>query len=403
MGRRMSGRGRLPARRNSVGGVLAAMDADVDIRIDRKEPRVQARAAGEVVGQVAVRPIELDWGGGTLVPMAGIGAVGTDERYRRQGLGRRMMQDAVELSRELGFAVGGVSTDIGNPARRLYTRSGYVYLFRVRDYGRPVGKPDPTSPPVGVEVRPYAPGDETGIAALWDRGYVERGFFGARVADVSDWLAQRRELLAADPQSVWVAARDGVVVGWAEYYRHWWDREKCAFLVDDLPDADDIARALLTRLECSLADAGLEMFAFAASRCQPRVRDVLLGLGCEPAGGWAFNVAVFDLAGLLARLQSLHAARLRAGGLDSWPGVLRIEMDDQTAETELPGGDEGRCIEVAGPYDPMVRILCGRVGAWEAYLRGHVGISCEQGVDARLVVDAFLGRYPWFHPRRDRW
>jgi len=379
------------------------MTAGVDIRVNREERRVQAWSGEESVGNVGVVAIDFDWGRGVVVPMAGIGAVGTAEAFRRQGIAGRMMREAVGLSRELGYPVGGVSTGRGNVARRLYTRSGYVPLFAVDDYARPVGCPEPAPAPDGVGLRPYAPGDEDGIVELWHQSYSANDFFGARAADVDKWAAQRAELLAASPQSVWVALCDGVVIGWAEYYHHWRDQEKCAFLVEEGADAAAVARALLTRLERSLADAGLEQFVFDASQHQAWMADVLRGLGCQRKDGYVFHAAVFDLADLLNRLRPLYVARLRASRLDSWPGVLRVEMGERSAEAELAGGDAGRRVEITGSYEQIVRVLCGRTSAWEAYLCGRLRITGDLGPSADVPLNAFLGQYPWFHPRRDRW
>ncbi len=379
------------------------MTAEVQIRLDPEERRVWAWLGDKQIAGVTVEPIDFDWGRGTIVPMGGVAAVGTGEEHRRQGIAGRVMRRAVEFSREQGYPVGGVSTGYGNVARRLYTRGGYVYLFSVGQYEKAVARPEPAPPPGGVEVRPYRPGDEKGIIELWNRSYPAKDFFGGRPADASTWVARRIELLTTDPHSVWVAVRDGTVVGWGEYYFHWGKRERCAFLVDEDADGPDVARALLTRLERSLADAGLTQFVFDASRHQVQTRNSLLEAGCQRADGYVFHVAVFNLSELLNRLQPLYAKRLRGSQLDSWPGILQVDMGGQTAEVELPGGDAGNRVEMAGPYETVVRVLCGRSSAWQEYLRGRLRIAGDLDPSANAVLDAFLGQYPWFHPRRDQW
>lgn len=379
------------------------MTPQVQIQLDRGKRQVQAWVDEKQIGEIEVVPVDFDWGRGTIVPMGGIAAVGTNQQYRRLGIGRRMMQKVAEFSREQGYPVGGVSTGYGNSARRLYSRSGCVFLFPVDYYGRPVSRPEPAPVPDDVEVRPYARGDEEGIVELWNRSYSANDFFGACPTDTSKWTAQRSKLLNADPQSVWVALRNGTLVGWAEYYFLWDEHETCAFLVDESADSPVTSRALLTRLERSLNDAGLKHFSFDVSRHETRMRNALVDVGCRRRDGHVFQVAIFDLADLLNRLQPLYLKRLRGSRLDSWPRLLRVGMGEQTAEIELPGGDAGKQVELTGPYETVVRILCGRSSAWQEYLRGYLKITGEPGRNPGVMLDTFLGQYPWFHPRRERW
>ena len=375
----------------------------VKILYDPDKRRVSARVGEESAGGVSVVDIPFDWGRNTLVPMAGIGAVGTNEKFRRCGVASRMMQKAVEVSRELGYTVGGVSTGVTNVARRLYTRAGYVYLFAVDRFAKPVEKREPAQPPRDVTVRPYAGGDEQEILDLWRRCYADRDFFGGRTTHVQDWLALRAELLGNDPNSIWVAVRGGRIVGWTEYFYHWGNRENCTLLVEPCADLADIARSLLTRLETSMHAQGLKQFTFYASPPQATIGQALLDAGCQQQRSAVFNVAVFDLTGLLERLAPLYAARLRESAIDAWPECLRIAMGDETGEVQLPDGKPGSRIDLAGPYDTVVRVLCGRVSAWEAYLRGQLRIAGDVDRHDKLAIEAFLGQYPWYHPTRDRW
>ena len=379
------------------------MVGEPEIRLDYEKRQIQAHVGEEQIGQITVLPIRFDWGRGIIVPMAGIVAVGTHQDYRRRGVAGRMMRRAVEYSREEEYCVGGVSTGYRNVARRLYTRAGYVYLFDVDEYDKPVGRPEPAPVPDGVEIRPYAAGDDEGIIALWKRSYLAKDFFGGSEASTTKWITERTELLSSDPRSVWVALRDGSVSGWAEYYYFWFNREHCELLVDESDDAAGVARAVLTRLERSVSDAGLARFTFHASRYQPRVANSLLDVGCCRKDGFVFNLAIFDLSDLLRRLQPLYADRLQSSDLDSWPSILRVGMGEQAAEIELPGGDAGKRVEVSGPYETVVRVLCGCSSAWEEYLCSRLRITGDLGEDGSRVMDVLLGQYPWFNPQRDRW
>ena len=379
------------------------MATEPEIRLDYEKTQIQAHVDEEQVGQITVLPIRFDWGRGTIVPLAGIVAVGTNQDHRRRGVAGRMMRRAVEFSREQKYCVGGVSTGYRNVARRLYTRAGYVYLYDVDQFDKPASRPEPAPVPDGVEIRPFVSGDEEGIVALWKRSYWANDFFGGSDTSAESWLALRTELLSADPRSVWVAVRDGAVCGWAEYYYFWFNREHCELLVEETDDAAEVARALLTRLERAVSDAGLTRFTFHASHYQPRVAKSLTDVGCRREDGFVFHIAIFDLSDLLRRLQPLYLKRLRSSQLGSWPGLLRVGMGEQAAEIELPGGDAGKHVEIAGPYETLVRVLCGCTSAWEEYLCSRLRISGDLGEDGSRVLDTYLGQYPWFNPQRDRW
>lgn len=96
-------------------------------RIDT-DPRVElvvAELDGEIVGTLQLMFLpHLTHGGGTR---AQVEAVRVDSRHRSRGLGRRMMQWAIERAREEGCSLMQLTTNVARrDAHRFYERLGFV-------------------------------------------------------------------------------------------------------------------------------------------------------------------------------------------------------------------------------------------------------------------------------------
>lgn len=96
-------------------------------RIDA-DPRVElvvAELDGEIVGTLQLMFLpHLTHGGGTR---AQVEAVRVDARHRSRGLGRRMMQWAIERAREEGCSLMQLTTNVARTdAHRFYARLGFV-------------------------------------------------------------------------------------------------------------------------------------------------------------------------------------------------------------------------------------------------------------------------------------
>jgi len=196
-----------------------------------------------------------------------------------------------------------------------------------------------------------------------------------------------------------VAVRDGNIVGWGEHFR----REACEVVAEESEDSPGLYRALLCRVESAAREAGIEHMYASATYHQVRWREALTTSGYAVADRYVFQVAIIDLENLLARLKPLFDRELAISKFDTWPGRLRIEMEDKVAEIQLGGGRQGRQISISGGYPAIVRMLCGRVSAWQGFLRGELKLSGDFNLDDRELLNVYLGQRPWLHPKRGRW
>ncbi|MDA0709050.1 MAG: GNAT family N-acetyltransferase [bacterium] len=114
----------------SVSSPVTPYFVPMDLTYKIENRTVRAYDGDSAIGKLSVQNIDLHWVGGTPVLLAGIGGVGTDPSYRGLGVASKMMDLAKTFSRENGYACPGLTTNLGNNARRLYARSGYTLLFR---------------------------------------------------------------------------------------------------------------------------------------------------------------------------------------------------------------------------------------------------------------------------------
>lgn len=92
-----------------------------DFLADPRHHLVVAQVDGVVVGMASA----VDYIHPDKAPQLFINEVGVSPEYRRQGIGRRLMERLVELATELGCTEAWVLTDDDNvAANRLYSSSG---------------------------------------------------------------------------------------------------------------------------------------------------------------------------------------------------------------------------------------------------------------------------------------
>lgn len=149
----------------------------MDIVYKVEHSTIYALKDGEKIGQIVVPDIDFHWGNGVYVPLAGIAGVGTEEEFRGKGIASRMMEEAKRFALEKGYCCSGVSTNLGNIARRLYAKAGYTTLFRPGRFEKRLDERE--VPEVeGVQIRSYREGDEKRLMQLFEHLYTS--FFGWR-------------------------------------------------------------------------------------------------------------------------------------------------------------------------------------------------------------------------------
>lgn len=363
---------------------------------------VCAIVEGEKVGEVHVPEIELHWADGVFVRLAGIAGVWTKEDLRGMGIASRMMEEAKSLALEQGYPCSGVSTNLGNVARRLYSKAGYTTLFRPGRYEKRLGARD-VPKLEGVEIRPYREGDEKVLMGLFEEMYSP--FFGWRRKTSERWHALRDEVRREDPNFLFLAEGGGEVRGWSGIYRQWVGL--CAELyVGPSEGRTEIGRALLLSLEDHLASKGVEEVGFWLSPQDDFSYELLTSEGYRFKEQRVFMLCILDLPGLLRELTPLLERRLEGG--PSWKGVMRICTPVQECFLRLDGGveveEEGRPdLEVSMPQDIMTKVISGTIDFWEAYLEGFVTLSSKVSSEVRDLLETLFPKVPWHHPADDLW
>jgi len=356
---------------------------------------VHAFVDDEKVGQVMVPDVELHWAEGVYVRIAGIAGVETKEEFRRMGIASRMMEEAKRLALRRGYPCSAVSTNLGNVARRLYSKAGYVTVCKP---GRFEKRLERRAQEHKVDVRGYRSGDERELIRIFEELYVR--FFGWRRKTPQRWMEMRKET-----ESIFIAEDDGEVQGWSACFRQW------VGLVSELyvrPSRrrKEIARALLHTLENHLLSRGVDVAHFWLSPQDEFSAELLVEEGYRFTEQRVLKVCILDLGGLLDALVPLFNLRLK--GAPRWKGVIRLRtpvqegllrVDDVVSVEERGTAD----VKVFMPQDVLVRILCGAVAPWEAYLEGL--LSVEPKVDERVmsILNALFPSVPWHHPADDLW
>lgn len=406
-----------------------------EILLDASKRMVCAVDENKKLGEIHIPHIELDWGYGVTVPMAGIAGVGTNEAYRKQGLASAMMQRAVEFSRSEGYAVSGVSTNNRNVARRLYSKSGYVFLFKIDVLGKKLNTSSTSDTPLeSGKIRSYQNGDEVGIVKVWQDCYSSKGFFGARTYNTPyTWLLFRQNALKNNPDCVQVAVINDAIVGYAGFYRHWMDIPHAEVVV--LPEhIHTLGISLINTIEQLAYKSGFEVLYFDVSSCQIVLRNMLISAGYveEPGKAYVFQVAIFDVAKLLLHLKQFFEIRLHKVQLEHYPKTLLVETKNSVATIELAGGLPNSSLCINTDLPTLTTVLCRQMSAREAYLRGLLNVKSDMDVftpqqnttvstdidvmewiDGKFVafyhqsgisiLDALFPQTGWLHPKYERW
>lgn len=356
---------------------------------------VHAFVGDEKVGQVVVPDIELHWAEGVYVRIAGIAGVETKEEFRRMGIASRMMEEAKEFALQRGYSCSGVSTNLGNVARRLYSKAGYVTVCRP---GRFEKRLERRSSRQEVEIRGYRSGDEEELIRIFEDLYIH--FFGWRRKTARRWLEMRKET-----ESIFVAEDEGGVQGWSACF-HQWVGLVSELYVRPSPRRKEIAKALLHALEEHLLSRGVDVAHFWLSPRDGFSAELLAEEGYGFTEQRVFKVCILDLRRLLDELVPLFNLRLKDA--PRWKGVIRLHTPLQEgflSVDEVVSVEEGGAadVTVSMPQEVLVRILCGAVDPWEAYLEGLLSVDPKADERVMSVLKALFPAVPWHHPADDLW
>ena len=372
----------------------------IHYRLDNRT--VRAEDAGRPVGRIVVPDIDFIWGDGVCVKMAGIGGVQTEEAYRGQGVAGRMMQSARGMATDQGYCCSGISTTLGNVARRLYTRAGYTQLFRPGRFEKEL-VPRSGSMLPDVCFRPYEQGDENILIGLFEEIY--RPYFGCRRKTAQRWRAQREKVLSEDPELIQVALRGDRVVGWAGCFDQWVGRVTELHVgPDDCRAA--VATALLARVENTLYERGTQKAHIWASDEDTFTGEVLVRSGYRFCPMRVFYLAVIDLPGLLTTLTPLLDKRW--DGRAGWVGRLGIQAPQQRAVLDVSSsiavrGGSRTDLEIHLSEGALCRMLSGRCSAWELYLDNALSVSPAVTTEVAELLRVLFPFVPAFHPADDLW
>ena len=148
-----------------------------------------AEEDGEVVGVAWVHP---------RGPVATIGPIAVDPRAQGRGIGRRLLDRAVELAGRGVPQVRRVHEAFNTHALGLYLHAGFRVVAPLLDMELPAGTALPAAPPSrAVVVRPATADDRTRLLAR-----DARGFGAPRPQNVDLYLTRGRALVAESPTAL---------------------------------------------------------------------------------------------------------------------------------------------------------------------------------------------------------
>jgi len=360
--------------------------------------RAVATAGGEAVGHVGVPDISFHWGEGVFIPLAGIGGVGTDQRFRRRGIASHLMKEAVRFAREHDYGGSAVSTGSRNVAGRLYSKAGYVHLFSMHGFSRRIEAGGDGISCHGPTIRPYEEKDLAEVLSLIRE--TERPFFGSRQKVAERWQAARSGAGGRTPALAFVALQDGEIVGYVDRIVHWHALTGEVFARRG-SEQYHVGEALMRTLEEAAARLGEESLCFWATDCEDFPVRLLRNRGYQLSASRVFKFNILSLQRLVDQLGDLFRRRAAALSERELPASIELVYDDQRGVIELGGAREG--IKLAASRDVVTKVVCGTFSAWDAYLRGLMDIRSSVEADVQRVLEVLLPTIPFQHPANDWW
>jgi hypothetical protein len=149
--------------------------------LEHGDVRLELLVDQQPISTVAIQRHSVRYGC-TILPLASIGSVWTDERYRRRGFARCLLEHALQQMHQWPI---GLSMLHGIPG--FYPKFGYTTVAPLWDlHLTAVGQP--VDMPQGWQMRPARSEDLPAIRALYDRNTAEAYGAGVRPADSAVWI-----------------------------------------------------------------------------------------------------------------------------------------------------------------------------------------------------------------------
>ena len=373
----------------------------VNITYETQNNTVRALHNDTPIGKVGVQRIDLHWASGTRIPLAGIGVVGTDEAYRGQGIAGNMMEAAKALAHKKGYACSGLTTNLGNNARRLYARTGYTTLFRPGRYTKTLRPIKPNDVP-GFTLRSYCEGDEHTFLKHFASQHQD--YFGFRASTSQSWCNLRAQYLTEEPNAFQVAETDGQILGWTTIFRKWvglcseiWTLPGCRRAA--------IAQALLTHLEAHHLAKERPICHIWASPQDPFVQNFLTENGYTFQEARVFMLHIIDLPKLLHQLSPLLQNRLVNA---PWTGALKLKTLEHQAVLHIGNqltatANKAADAELQTDTSTLCRLLSGALHPRDAYLENLLSVKPYYTEQIDSLLAYLFPVLHHIHPADDLW
>ena len=294
---------------------------------------------GEVIATLCLIPWTLRFGQVAL-PVAELGIVGTQERYRGQGLNRILMEYFWQRYTERGALLSIIQ---GIPY--FYRQYGYEYAMLPLEGGFRI-QPDqvPAPPIMGYSVRPAAAGDVPLLARLYDGWAGALALSAARGEAVWQYLLERTPAPEAMQHDTHILLDPGGTP--AGYFRiadfHFYPN---LLTLDEVSQVDFFAgMAVLDHLKTLAGQRGKDGIRLHLPQESGLAR-LARALGAVDLGPYSWQIRIPDPSAFLQRLAPLFEERLSGSLFASLSGVYSLNLYKQVIGLTF---SDGRLVAV-GP------------------------------------------------------
>jgi hypothetical protein len=252
---------------------------------------------------------------GVPVPHGGIGSVGTDPRYTRQGLNNKVLVDTAQYMTDRGIVLSSLGTGIHDHYGKVGWQrpDHHAYL----EVSLPKHLPAPSA---GVAIRQMDwDADRDAVARIHSE--FNRDASGPIHRTPELWESTPR-WRGVDSSQRYVAEIDGQIVA----YRHDGGSEEGS--VDEVSHADGheaAAFALLTDFLAACRERGAETPRVENITFLPWLESIGAGVQVGYHGGWMHRIN--DLGRLLSLLAPTMSRRLAESGAKDWAGVVGLDTE----------------------------------------------------------------------------